>query len=518
MILMALLVVVFTQCEKTPVDGGNDNKTVQVRCTIPINDGGKSDFTNFMEDGRINWKGNESIYLAIPNGENSQLVELTGSTDDPEVTQNYLTFTGMVSENMLVENAEYDVWYMGNSKQNGDVITSITGSIAEQTGSLADLGNHHIAKTTVKAVNRDNGIELTVKGAFDNQIAIAYLDLRNVDYLGGKAILGTEYELKHVDGKFDLVVTENTNATIEIGDGAGEHSYVVLFPNNKEKVWLKAYKANEKEYEGYGGTNYDVEGYRFILDIKPNRAYFITDVDGETAKQLPWTHIGETVSGQECVDLGLPSGNLWAISNLGADSPEEAGDYYAWGETEIKDLYTPDNYNAPENGVVLISGTKYDAATCKLGPNWRIPDAWDLLEFLFCFQKWIDDGTGEILWGNYYGVGGGELIADGKSIFFPLTGGKVGNEVQMKEFVSAYWIGEASSNFSDSDSDSENIYRNPVVVAFTSAGGTVTELDGDEDVYGLSGWAGICIRPVYNSERLTKEKLEKLLSDYFGEE
>lgn len=37
---------------------------------------------------------------------------------------------------------------------------------------------------------------------------------------------------------------------------------------------------------------------------------------------------------REYVDLGLPSGTLWATCNIGASSPEEYGDYFAWGETE----------------------------------------------------------------------------------------------------------------------------------------------------------------------------------------
>ena len=44
------------------------------------------------------------------------------------------------------------------------------------------------------------------------------------------------------------------------------------------------------------------------------------------------------------IDLGLPSGTLWADRNIGATEPEEYGDFYAWGETEPKNEYTCDNY------------------------------------------------------------------------------------------------------------------------------------------------------------------------------
>ena len=49
----------------------------------------------------------------------------------------------------------------------------------------------------------------------------------------------------------------------------------------------------------------------------------------------------------EYVDLGLPSGTLWATTNIGATSPEDYGDYFAWGETTTKsDWETTDRTTA----------------------------------------------------------------------------------------------------------------------------------------------------------------------------
>ena len=47
----------------------------------------------------------------------------------------------------------------------------------------------------------------------------------------------------------------------------------------------------------------------------------------------------EQANGHEYVDLGLPSGTLWATCNVGASKPEDYGDYFAWGETKKKDVY-----------------------------------------------------------------------------------------------------------------------------------------------------------------------------------
>lgn len=52
----------------------------------------------------------------------------------------------------------------------------------------------------------------------------------------------------------------------------------------------------------------------------------------------------------EWVDLGLPSGTLWATCNVGASSPKEYGDYFAWGETKPKDEYSWSTYKWMNEG------------------------------------------------------------------------------------------------------------------------------------------------------------------------
>lgn len=91
------------------------------------------------------------------------------------------------------------------------------------------------------------------------------------------------------------------------------------------------------------------------------------------------------------VDLGLPSGNLWAPYNLGASSSAETGDYYAWAETSTKSNFTMDTYKYANNGRY----TKYiyddhltrlepgdDAAHETLGGNWWTPTYDDFVELL----------------------------------------------------------------------------------------------------------------------------------------
>lgn len=95
------------------------------------------------------------------------------------------------------------------------------------------------------------------------------------------------------------------------------------------------------------------------------------------------------IGGHEYVDLGLPSGTLWATYNVGATSPYEKGQYFAWGETEPREDFSWESYKFfkgyerdPNNGewAVLenigsdISGTEYDAARYQWGNGWRLPN------------------------------------------------------------------------------------------------------------------------------------------------
>ena len=117
-------------------------------------------------------------------------------------------------------------------------------------------------------------------------------------------------------------------------------------------------------------------------------------------------------SGVQLIDLGLPSGTLWADRNLGADAPEKAGDYYRFGET------VPFTENSPEYVYDKIegdiAGTDRDAATVNLGKNYRMP-TFDQIKELLDECKWT--------WTKQNGVKGMKVTGpNGNSIFFPASG------------------------------------------------------------------------------------------------
>lgn len=138
-----------------------------------------------------------------------------------------------------------------------------------------------------------------------------------------------------------------------------------------------------------------------------------------------------TANGHEYVDLGLPSGLKWATCNVGATSPEDFGDYFAWGDTKTKSNYNWDNRNPEEIGD--ISGNpKYDAARANWGGDWRMPEYKEFIEL-------IDNCIGKETTQN--GVKGFKLTSktNGNSIFFPAAGYCQGTKIYNIGSWGYYW-------------------------------------------------------------------------------
>lgn len=161
------------------------------------------------------------------------------------------------------------------------------------------------------------------------------------------------------------------------------------------------------------------------------------------------------------IDLGLPSGTKWACCNVGAGKPEGYGGYYAWGETEKKDVYNEvtyqyctgndtdgdgyyDNNVSFQNLGSDIAGTQYDVAHVKWGGSWVMP-SFDQMKEL------IDNTTRS--WTTLNGINGCLFKGtNGGCVFLPAAGSwydyltYVGNS-------GYYWSGTQSTSYSGSAYD-----------------------------------------------------------------
>ena len=150
------------------------------------------------------------------------------------------------------------------------------------------------------------------------------------------------------------------------------------------------------------------------------------------------------------VDLGLPSGTKWANMNVGANKPEDFGDYFAWGETTPKLSYIESNYKYSSDPTTLPLGS--DAAYTNWGTSWRMPTGAEKAE-LINNCTWI--------WTTQNGVIGYRVTSktNGNSIFLPAAGyrstsglNNAGSEGHYwSSSLTTYWITSAENLYFHSD-------------------------------------------------------------------
>lgn len=243
----------------------------------------------------------------------------------------------------------------------------------------------------------------------------------------------------------------------EIGRGyVSFNQYNVLLGESEEELVHQS-KALKEEFKSlkkqYGKDYFDDchEQYRFDPNITidrlnpatkyyyrawavKNRKLYFGDIKTFETPDLP--PISGTHEGHDYVDLGLPSGLKWATCNIGASSPEEYGNFFAWAEVRPKQEYTWKTYRhavysryygghyavTKYKATEALSGSSStkqlhkgdDAAHVNWGGNWRMPtieDYWEL-------QKICD-----FEWTTLSGVKGLKIIGPNEySIFLPAAG------------------------------------------------------------------------------------------------
>ena len=152
----------------------------------------------------------------------------------------------------------------------------------------------------------------------------------------------------------------------------------------------------------------------------------------------------------EAVDLGLSV--KWATFNIGANAPEDYGDYYAWGETETKSTYDWSNYFDTTDGGNTF--TKYnnnggkttlelsdDVAHVKWGGSWRMPTLAEQQELINnCIWTWTtQNGKNGYKFTGY----------NGNSIFLPTAGFRHDTNLSYAGSSGYYWSSSLYSSYSD---------------------------------------------------------------------
>ena len=208
------------------------------------------------------------------------------------------------------------------------------------------------------------------------------------------------------------------------------------FPYAEEldiNVALSGIEAEDDDYleTPEGISYYFGEWMGDIMTLVPGQGYMYFSNSEETKTLVFLTEAPDT---HAYVDLGLPSGLLWDTCNVGAENPEDYGDYFPWGEIQPKDTYNWSTYqycngslstmikycnnsNYGYNGFtdnLTTLSPEDDAATANWGANWRMPTKEE-------WQELYNNTT--CVFSTQNGVNGRLFTAsNGNSLFLPGAG------------------------------------------------------------------------------------------------
>ena len=353
-----------------------------------------------------------------------------------------------------------DKSFTTESHGGGDNAPSVTtASVTNITANSAKCGGK---------VTNDGGSSVTVRGICWSTSQMPTINDSHVNCGSGTGTF--EGEMLHL--------SENTNyyvrafATNSVGTSYGEE---VSFHTEKPvPIYTIEVFADPSDYgEVNGGGSYP-QGVECTLTATVHGGCYFTN----------WTENGEVAStdaiysftvtesrtlvanftidenyGVTYVDLGLPSGLLWATCNVGAENPEDYGDYFAWGETQPKDNYDWSSYQYCNGDYNTM--TKYctksiygyngftdtlttllpedDAATAQWGDDWRMPTEAE-------WEEMYNNTTGT--WITQNGVKGWLFTAsNGNSLFLPAAGYRSTDTYYYAGARGFYWSSSLSTSY-----------------------------------------------------------------------
>jgi len=279
-------------------------------------------------------------------------------------------------------------------------------------------------------------------------------------YCNGKKVGTTQYSDNMMEGYYDLEVrlSHHKAVTRQIQVVAGQPQQLTLNPTPiygsldvvstprdadveiDGKAHGKTPLTVEQLLEGEHQVSVSKDGYAketVSINIKDNETASV-NVTLKDKPKYPKTCPND--NHPHMIDLGLPSGTIWACCNVGASKPEDDGGYYAWGETTTKSDYSWSNYKYCDGTKdschdlgSSICGTKYDVAHEKWGGSWQMPSREQQDELREnCTYTWT----------TVNGVKGGKFTGpNGGSIFLPASGRRGGTDLNDRGEYGYYWSG-----------------------------------------------------------------------------
>lgn len=369
--------------------------------------------------------GGDQVKFPLSSGSASATASFDGGAWKMRSGVQYAAYYPFSTDNYTISQTAIPVNYTGQT-QNGNNTTT-------------HLGAYDFLACAASTPNANGEINLQMKHL--GAIIRLQLTMPKADSYKKVVLESSSANYCFVEeGSFDL-----TSANPTVNPTVKSNSYTINLSNisttkENETITIYAMAAPAKTgnmtlsvYSTDGWTKYvaNIEGKEFIA----GGACTITT-------NLVW-------GDRDYVDLGLPSGTLWATCNVGAENPEDAGFYYAWGEIEPKNSYSSGNYKWYNGSTTVFS--KYsdyddlylsdDAAYVNWGSNWRMP-YYDELDELIDSRNTTTEVT------TQNGVKGLKItsVSNGNSIFLPVAGYVNGSSTVGGGVNGYYWSASAYDN------------------------------------------------------------------------
>ena len=367
------------------------------------NKGGSLPFS-FEATGNWSVTTSDSWITVIPTsglGDATCVVTVTENTGDERIGEVILSF--------------YEDTYHIPVTQQGIFLTLSTEGL--QFGSTGGALQVDItSNTSWEAMVKDEAEWLSVnptKGEEKGTITITASDNPSASSRDGKVLVIPECSQPLVVSieQAARFLNVSTNSIVFLVSGGTSELITVdtdgIFEVTTESDWLTINNVSEKGFTVTANKNLSETRMATIVVSLTGL------VSGVISRSISVTQAPDPFTGHDYVDLGLPSGLLWATMNVGAYSPDDYGDYFAWGETTTKSNYdwetykwckgdydsltkynTNSSYGTVDNKTVLELDD--DAAHVNWGGNWSIPSKDEFEELINnCTWTWMTQGGHE---------------------------------------------------------------------------------------------------------------------------
>ena len=416
-IVMALLMVLpLSQCKKNE-QNASDNQGDAVTITLDVKDGNGSKVVVNPNTGTVDFENGDQIIVA------------SGGKYVGTLTYNGNLFTGAISN--ATEGYPLQFYFLGNVTP----AETLTSGVTESCSVVISDQTEHLPVISTAPSNENYAASTTDYTAhLLNKCALVKF---NVTTTSEASICVTGFNNKVTVNFMENTLTnsQESNGVITLPAGNGE-KWAILLPQEAMGV-------------GIHGSAYSQDGvYNGTCGNVPtisNNSYLTVGIEVNVSEKY--------------IDLGLPSGTLWATCNVGANTPEDYGNYFAWGEIEPKGYYDWNTYqycNGSNNTLTkYCSDSNYgyngfydnltillpedDAATTNWGEDWRMPT----------WEEWNElRNNTTCTWTTQNGVNGRLFTAlNGNSLFMPAAGNRLGYNLGSVGSFGFYWSSSLNANY-----------------------------------------------------------------------